>query len=151
MDGEARPFMGTVDLGADEFTDTHTLAADGFLLTASEGGLINFTLQAGGSNGNRPYLMLGSTSGTGPGTPLPESQAVLPLNMDFFLFFVLYNLNSAYFINFAGNLGHTGFGVALYNTQGPLPSVFKGLTVSFAYLLYDPTDFASNPINVVVE
>ena len=36
-DGDPRPAMGAVDMGADEFTGAHLLAADAFALSAAAG------------------------------------------------------------------------------------------------------------------
>ena len=39
---------------------------------------------------------------------------------------------------------------ARLDTNGPLPSFAVGLVMYFAYLLYPPCDFVSNPISVEI-
>ncbi len=102
IEGDARPWMGTCDMGADEFTDDHGLGADRFSLNASTGGTVYFFLFGGAPNGGRSFLMLGSLSGTAPGLLFPGGTR-LPLNYDAFTLFVYQNVNTPTFQNFSGN------------------------------------------------
>jgi hypothetical protein len=148
FEGDPRPYMGTVDMGADEFGGTHSLGADVFTLSAATGGVVNFHLFGGAPSGGRMYLLLGSVTGMAPGTGLPGGLKILPLNWDVFTDFVLGNLNTPAFQNFWGNLtwGSSTAWAAL-DVQKPLPGL-AGITLHFAYCLNNPFDFASNPVQV---
>ena len=63
-------------------------------IASSTGGIINFTLDAGLNNAGRNYILLGSTSGTELGFPLPGGYVTLPLNWDALTNAVLQNLNT---------------------------------------------------------
>jgi len=151
IDGDSRPYMGTVDMGADEFIGDHLLGADVFIISASTGGTVNFYLFGGAPNGGRSYLMLGSISGTAPGFILPAGKAIVPIKWDPFTDIVIMFANTPLFNNFIGSLSwgsSTGF--AAFDVVSPMPSSMAGLTLSFAYALNKPWDFASNPINVLI-
>lgn len=146
MDGDARPYMGTSDMGTDEFTGTHPLETETFALNENEGGTIGFTLNGGTDNKNRDYILLGTLSGTAPGMNLPGGTN-FPLNWDLFTGMVYSLLNSVVFDDFLGTLDSSGTATALCDTLGPVPDA-AGLTVSFAFTLLNPFNFVSNPIDV---
>lgn len=141
--------MGTVDMGADEFSDTHMLGADLFSISESAGGVVHFTLNGGSSNAGRDYLLLGSVSGTIPGTLLPGGLATLPLNWDQFTNIVIAYLGTSAFHNFMATLDGSGESSATFDTLGPF-SGLAGATINFSYALNSPWNFASNTINVEV-
>ncbi|MHC4946269.1 MAG: hypothetical protein ACYTG7_24920, partial [Planctomycetota bacterium] len=85
-----------------------TLLADTHEISETAGGQVNFSLKAGEDQANRTYLLLGTVSGTDPGTPLPGGLATLPLNWDPFTDVVLLLLNSPVFLNFLGSLDANG-------------------------------------------
>lgn len=146
FDRDPRILHGTVDIGADEYAGTPSLNADLFTLSEATGGTVNFYLFGGAPNGGRDYLLLGSASGTVPGWPLPGG-STLPLNPDVFTDFVLALLNTQVFQSFKGTLTWgSSSGWAMLDTLGPLPPGTAGLTLHFAYCLYKPFDFASNPV-----
>jgi|GEM_PF-3950108 len=119
-------------------------------ISASTGGSAALSLDAGKENAYRTYLILGSISGTAPGTPLPGGQGVLPLNLDpFFTPMVRNNLNGPAFDRFYGALDKHGRAAAAFDTLGPRPAMV-GLTFYFAYVLTAPPacDFASNPLSI---
>jgi len=148
-DGDARPHMGTVDMGADEFTGTHLLASDIFAFSAAGGGVVQLTLDAGVAQAGRPYILLGSITGTAPGTPLPGGQAILPLNWDLFTTTMIAFLNTTVFQGFLGTLDNAGMAGGTLDTLGPVPGA-QGIVMSFAYALGNPWDLVSNPINVEI-
>jgi hypothetical protein len=151
IDGDARPQMGSIDLGADEYVGDHALGADTFTLSESSGGQIGFYLFGGAPNGGRDYILLGSASGTAPGVPLPGGLVTLPLNWDDFTWFVYSYSNSPVFVDFKGSLTWaTSMGYALLDTLGPLPPGCMGLKVHFAYCLTSPFDFVSNPVEIEI-
>jgi hypothetical protein len=124
------------------------LAADTHELSEAVGGAVNFTLAAGPAHANRRYLLLGSVSGTSPGTPLPDGTVTLPLNWDLLTNTIIALLNTPVFANFTGTLDGTGGGTAQFNTFGPLPTGSAGTILYFAYALNMPWDFVSNPVEV---
>ncbi len=149
IDGDPRPYMGTCDIGADEFVGDHALGADAFSFSAVSGGVIHFSLFGGAPNGGRAYLMLASVSGTAPGTPLPGGPT-LPLNVDSFTWQAYGWVNTILFQNFRGNLSWgSSTASALLDTLGPKPWA-AGTTLYFAYTLEGAWDFASNPVAVEI-
>jgi len=122
------------------------LSRDTQTISATTGGSSNFTLLAGGDYGNRNYLMLGSITGTTPGTPLPGGMVTLPLNWDLFTSLVISLLNTSVFHNFTGTLDSEGSAAARLDL-GPVPGS-AGLSMSFAYALNAPWDYVSNPVSV---
>lgn len=116
---------------------------------ASMGGAVDLSLNAGLSNRDRGYLVLGSVSGTEPGTPLPGGGASLPLNWDFFTNLVLVLINTPVFDNFTGTLDDNGEAEATFDTLGPAPAA-AGLYISLAYALNKPWNFASNGATIEV-
>jgi hypothetical protein len=124
------------------------LASNTLSLSSAAGGTVDFNLIAGAENAFRSYILLGSVSGTEPGTPLPGGQAVLPLNWDAFTSLMILGLNSAVFTDFLGTLDPHGNALAQLNAL-PL-SGFTGITMTYAYALAAPYDFVSNPIPIEI-
>lgn len=142
---------GIIDMGYHYIIEPFEyLNADVYQLSETTGGMINFTLTAGLQNAKRDYLLFGGLSGTSPGNPLPGGYVVLPLNWDLFTNITIEYVNSIFFMNFYGLLNKDGEGAAIFNTLGPLPSGLTGITFSFAYAIFYPWDFVSNPVNVEV-
>ncbi len=122
------------------------LASDRPTLSASVGGAVTLSLDAGAQEAGRDYVLFGSASGTAPGLPLPGG-ATLPLNWDLFSDVALSLVNTPVFAAFAGTLDGAGRATATFDTLGPVP-VATGLTLHFAYGLRSPWDVASNPVAV---
>ncbi|MFH2002210.1 MAG: S8 family serine peptidase, partial [Planctomycetota bacterium] len=107
-----------------------------------------FSLRAGAANAGRTYVLMGSISGSTPGTTLPgPAGLLLPLNMDFLTDLTLIYTNSILFQNFSGTLDAGGNATALL-WMGRLlddPS-FIGTVLTFAYCAWPPPyfDFVSN-------
>jgi len=148
MDGDPRPYMGTVDMGADEFVGKHSLEADLFTVHIS-GGTVDITLDAGSINAGRWYLILGSLSGSSPGMPLPGAGKTLPMNFDPLTLIVMAQLNSPIFSGFLLPLDANGQGAAQLNTPFLFPDLV-GKIMTFAFCLQGTPDwdFVSNPIEV---
>jgi hypothetical protein len=111
--------------------------------------VVEFDLQVGLLHAHRKYLILGSITGTAPGTPLPGDRVVLPVNWDLFTNIVLQYLNFPMFHNFLGSLDDTGLARATFDTLGPIENM-AGFYMSFAFALNAPWDLVSNPINVEI-
>jgi len=148
-DGDSRPYMGTVEMGADEFTGIHPLEADAFTLSESSGGTVSFDLDGGTGNAGRSYFLLGGITGTVPGLPLAPG-VTLPLNWDLFTTLVYQLANTPVLVDFHGTLGPSGTAAALLDTLGPVTPGYVGVHLYFAYLLYSPFDFVSNPVAVEI-
>ena len=114
----------------------------------SAGGDVNFVLNAGQANGGRSYVLLGGISGTTPGTPLPGGMATLPINLDAFTCIMVYGMNGPVFQDFMGSLDANGSGLATLDASIPWSPDLAGFTLSFAFALYRPWDFVSNPVNI---
>ena len=148
IDGYPRPYMGTADMGCDEFIGVHPLEGHTSFIPHGTGGKVQLTLSGGPGCAGRDYLMLGSVSWNAPGIPLPGGQATMAVNWDPFTNMVLNLLNTPAFMHFAGTLDAGGNAIATFDTLGPLPPQAAGLILSFAYALYAPWDFVSNPMNI---
>jgi hypothetical protein len=140
-----------------EFYDTDAFIAkvltkgvfsDTYDLPAGSGGTLNFNLSAGSENEDRKYFLLGNFSGTSPGTQLPGG-LVLPLNWDWFSDLVLLLANTPVFEDFCGQLNASGEATAQLNA-GPLDPAYVGVILHFAYVLYAPFDFVSNPVPITI-
>lgn len=125
------------------------LTASTDLLPESTGGTVDFQVDAGPEHAGRGYLLLGSVTGTVPGTPLPGGQAVLPLNWDGFTNLVVAFTNTPAFQGFLGTLDGLGRAAPRLDTLGPIPGT-AGITLYFAYTLDAPWEFTSNPVEIQV-
>ena len=124
---------------------TALLASDVDQISESTGGTANLTLDAGVAKANWKYLILGSVTGTDPGTVLP-SGAVLPLNWDSFTDVVISLLNTGIFMDFFGTLDGSGQAAASFNV--PPGTGVVGLKIYFAFALFKPWDITSNPVEI---
>ena len=142
------------DLGTDSgsaylFEQSAPLSASGTAVSV-RGGSIDFALNGGASSAGRGYALLGGVSGTLPGTPFPEGQVVLPLNVDRFTKGVVLPLiDSPVFTGFVGTLDPLGAASAQLNVPA-LPPGLAGTQMHYAFLLLNPVDFASNPVAVTI-
>jgi len=128
-----------------------TLTADTDTLSATTGGVVNFTLDAGAAFAGRSYVLLGTAAGTSPGTMLPGG-GVLPLNQDFVFNYIRTHLASPMFTNFLGLLDSpAGQAAATLDTMGPVPAVLPvGSTLHFAYTTVGLFDFQSEAVAVEI-
>ena len=124
-----------------------TFWADTYTIPADTGGVVNMYLSADKTHANRNYIVLGSVTGTEPGTTLPDG-TVLPLNWDAFTNIVFKLANTPTFSNFMGQLDNNGNAVAQLNIP-PVPD-YAGLKMYYAYTLYNPFGYASNPITITL-
>lgn len=148
IDGDNRPFMGTVDMGADEYVGTHAMEADSFSISQSMGGTVNFYLHGSANNAFRNYIIFGSLTGTAPGTPLQGGYVTLPITWDNFTNIVLAYANTHPFTNFQSSLDANGEGTAALNLA-PVSGA-AGPTMYFAYALNSSWDFVSNPVAILI-
>jgi len=148
IEGNPRPFMGTVDMGAYEYMGIHLFEADTFGLSVC-GGSIDLALHGGSQNASRDYLILGSLSGSIQGTPLPGG-AILPVNWDMFTELMLGLLGSSVFDQFLGSLDAAGEATAHLNIPAIDPSAI-GIGMTYAYCMKPPLQWeASNPLVITL-
>jgi hypothetical protein len=127
-----------------------SLDANDCAIRAAEGGTLVFALDAGAANGSRNYLLLGSLSGTSPGTPLPGGEVILPLNRDLFFRAMLGAVNHSVFTGFAGRLNPVGRAKAALQVPAGLLAPLAGGKLFFAYALSGPWNYASEPVLIYI-
>lgn len=125
------------------------LSEDANVLHLLTGGQVTFTLDAGIANAGRRYHLLGSLSGTAPGTVF--GAVTLPLNTlnDIWFQFTFVPFSTAILQNTIGQLDGLGQGQCAIVIP-PLPLSLAGLTFHHAFLVSDPLLqqylFASNAV-----
>lgn len=125
------------------------LVCDKLSISATTGGSTQFSLEAGSDHKNRNYLLLGSLTGTSPGTALPGGYATLPLNWDAYTDLMMLFLNTSLFTNFMGKLDANGNSTAVLNAP-PLPPTLVGVIMYYAFTVNNPFDYASNPVSIYI-
>lgn len=126
-----------------------SLGLDTHQISAVTGGSVEFALDAGPDRAFKDYFIFGSVTGTAPGIALPGGLA-LPINPDIFTNLLISQVNSIFFSDFQGSLDATGRATAIFDTVIPLPPSTAGLKFFFAFVQYNPLDFASSPAVVEV-
>ncbi|MHC4943161.1 MAG: hypothetical protein ACYTG7_09105 [Planctomycetota bacterium] len=137
---------GDTDVYADHGVNLGIMV-DRCFIEEYSGGTIKFTLNAGAGNAFRSFILLGGVSGTIPGTPIPGG-TVLPLNWDAFTDVVLELVNTSLFQNFMGQVNVNGMALATLNAP-PVPG-YGGLTMYYAFTLYNPFDHVSNAVAIPI-
>ncbi|MHC4945215.1 MAG: S8 family serine peptidase [Planctomycetota bacterium] len=128
--------------------DLQMLKPDTFFISATTGGTVNFSLDAGVENAGRTYLLLATLSGTEPGTPVGST--LVPLNFDAVTDLSILFANTTILTNSLGSLDGAGLSAASFN---PAPEELReavDMTLHFAYILGNPIDTASNPVPLFV-
>jgi hypothetical protein len=115
----------TAPVGLDFHTDVATLSA-------ATGGTVTFTVSPGPLFQNAAYQVVGSSSGTTPGTDLYFVH--LPLNYDGFMLWTIVLANGSSLPGFTGTLDATGAATASL-VSGPLPPSLVGFQMDFAALV----------------
>jgi agmatine/peptidylarginine deiminase len=141
---ESHPYVGAP--GAHSFV-VNTLGTDVRAVSTRDVGPVEFLLDAGPANAGRPYLLLGTTSGTKPGLQLPGG-LTLTLNRDAFMGHVRENANTPSFRGFAGTLDVNGRAIARMDLSGAALPAQPGESMHFAFLTAAPFGFVSNAIEV---
>lgn len=125
------------------------LFASGDTISLASGGRVDFVLAAGPAHAGRSYQLLGSLSGTAPGTPF--GAVVLPLNTlgDVWFQLTWSVFSPALLQNTVGVLDPQGRGQAAIVVP-PLPLSLLGLQFHHAFLIQDQGTqqfvFASNAV-----
>ena len=137
------PFAGEVYAYA---PDTLPLSVDHLTLSVSDGGLQTLFLDAGEEHAGKLFRVLGSVSGTSPGTPLLN--AVLPLNQDFYFDFTLAHPNTLPLEHSIGFLdAPSGTDTAGFRVLPNSPPSYAFLTLHHAFFVLEggAVDLVSNP------
>jgi len=124
-------------------TDTHQISA-------TTGGTIEITIEAGEDSAFRNYIILTGVSGHEPGINLPGGMKTLPLNWDLLTTVNYCLINSFMFWNFMNILNVYGNSMAQLNSLGPLHPDAVGSKINIAAALYTPWDAVSNAVEIEV-
>lgn len=161
MDNNIRPYEGNVDIGAYEYSAPLPLKSNDYEIYDDDPVVttVILTLNSGSENVGRPYLMLGSLSGTIPGVSVGQmgGGTMLPLNPEaapgipdpLYLYLVT---NYASLPGFYGTLTAGGMGQLTFDyAPGQMAQGSPDAIMSYAYLIGEPIDYASNPVKIVIK
>ncbi len=140
------------DMGAYEFLAAPPLRTDVDTISLGIGGTQTFSLDAGPAHAGETYWLLGSATGTTPGTPAAAG-VVLPLNTpDFYFNASVILVDSPILIDTLGTLDASGRGAARFVLPPNTTPVAAGLVLHHAYATFQGTApvFASNPVAVTL-
>jgi len=105
-----------------------------------------FLISAGPANAGRSYVMLGTLSGTTPGTALPASSLTIPLKQDRYFEYTQSTPNGVFLQNSAGVLDANGRATVIFRPNAR----FEGQTAHHAFYLTGPVNFVSEAQPVLV-
>jgi len=129
-------------------TRPETLEVDVLSISVAKGGTQQLTLHAGASNAGRPYLMLGSMSGTEPGFDMGGLH--VPLNFDRYTRWTINAANGKILQNTRGFVPVSGeVHMSIIIAPGGMTSLV-GTTLTHAVILRNPTDFVSNVVRLQI-
>jgi hypothetical protein len=117
-------------------------------IPASAGGDVNLMIETVPAVSGRTYGILGSRSGTSPGWNL--GSVTVPLNKDNFTTWVHDRWNTNLLQNFRGTLDAKGRAIGTIHIGGPISSSHIGTTMNFAFVLLQPINQTSNPVEVQI-
>ncbi|MEO0652918.1 MAG: hypothetical protein AAFZ65_19745, partial [Planctomycetota bacterium] len=127
-----------VSAGSVQAYDGATLFHGQQSLSVSAGGLQRLFLRADEAQANRAYVLLGSLSGTQPGTALDMGGAlVLPLNFDAYTSLLLATGGAGVLSPIVGLLDASGHADAQLDLPAALTPALAGQTVHHAYAVFD--------------
>ncbi|MCI0589535.1 MAG: VCBS repeat-containing protein [Planctomycetes bacterium] len=133
--GEVVGFVPRFDLGLDSLS-----------VSASAGGTVTVSLDAGNANAGRFFVLAGSGTGTSPCFPI--GSVCLPIAADPV---TLLFLEPSVVLQFLGSLDATGRATRSYPVgPGVFPASTIGMRIFLAYALALPFDYASRPVVLVV-
>lgn len=156
--GTARPVVTLAEMGAYEYTGTHELDCDALTVSATAGGTINFSLDAGVTYDSRSYFLLGAVLGSAPGTDLSAS-AKIPLNLwvasgtivDPLFTFIMNNVADMFPGFMTSSFDTSGVSSCSANfIAGALPAEAVGYVMHYAFTTKGPYDHVSNPVGVEI-
>ena len=116
---------------------TKTISATPSTLSMAAGGVQTVNISMGAAHAGELYLLLGSTSGTAPGTPAGAGYT-LPLNTDSYLLWTLANANGAPLANSFGALDAAGKATSTFTLPAGFDPTLVGITIHHAAVVFDP-------------
>jgi len=117
-------------------------------ISLSAGGTQDFILDAGPTHAGDIYLVLGSASGTSPGTPVGAG-LILPLNYDGYTLFTINATNLPPLLNTFGSLDAAGTAQAQISLPPATSPSLAGLTLHHAFgTLGASGTFVSNAVSL---
>jgi len=117
-------------------TPTPHLAGSVASISLSAGGSQVLDLKAGLARADDSYWMLGSLSGTAPGTPL--GAFVLPLNADAYFNFTINHPDTDPLLTSLGTLSGNGSATSTFTLPAGSNPALAGAEVNHAYVAWDP-------------
>jgi hypothetical protein len=128
---------------------TEAFSSDIDLISTTIGGAQHLTLNAGPSKAGQFFFIVGTASGTSPGTPL--GSVIVPINLDSYTLALLGSPGLSQLLNFAGNLDANGQATAQVLVPPGTDPALAGLTFHHAYVLVNGiVDFASNAVPITL-
>ena len=118
-------------------------------VSATAGGNVALSIDAGPAFAGRTYIVTVSATGTAPGTPL--GSIVVPLVFDSVTQLGFAYLNTPVFQNFAGPLSAQGKGTATLHSPPLTLAALPGLDLHFAAFTLGPIDWTSNAVTLQYE
>ena len=112
-------------------------------LSAGAGGIVPLTVNTGASDAGLVYFVLGSASGTQPGTPMGND--LVPLNADAFTDFTLLFANGAVLPNTLGLLDGNGHAEAAFAVPPGVLNAAIGLRLDWAAIAFGSPETITNP------
>jgi hypothetical protein len=156
-DGQPDSCQLAVDAAADLDFDggldvCEWLSANAAELSVSSGGTQSLALHAGSAHAGEVYWVIGSTSGTAPGSPL--GAFTLPLNLDSYFTFTLTHANSPALPGSFGNLDASGAASAAIVLPAASSPSLVGAQGQHAFATLDAATLSvtgtSNPVAVTL-
>ena len=146
-----QPSNDIVEAGVDDFMVLRynfdpSFWAEEYEISVTTGGAAPLLLDASVGRAGKPYLILGSLSGTSPGFDIGGIH--VPLNWDDFTNMTIAMSGTPNFMDFFGILDGSGQATATFDTVNPIDVSFVGTEASFVYGTLSPLDFVSNPVTV---
>ena len=131
----------------------HYLWSDTPEVSASTGGTVNFDMVCGSDFGGDFYLVLGSLSGTSPGTPI--NGELVPLVADAYTNLTFSRVNQGPFSQTFGTLDALGRASASLTIPPGVASALIGLEANHAFVVFNTTSMtvtlASNAQSLSIE
>lgn len=126
----------------------HGLSVDLTRLPKDVRSVLTFHLAGGPLLANQAYALVGTLSGTSPGTLV--GSVVMPLNFDGFTGLIIAALGTSALPGFLGTFNADGNAEAAFDTGIPVPAALVGLQLAFAYVDIGPYDRTSEPVRATI-